>query len=198
MNRTIFIILFGSILLLNLKILYSQEELNQKATRIGIGVGIGKDFAIFDDGELTSLPISYSIVYFPKDVSSKLRIESEIGFWSYFFSRNNRKSSSTNFRLGFGILPTIRKEKIIVYYGIRLGAIFRSNTNKQNNEIEYESKTDLRIGPCIGVEYFLSDHLSFGGEAQLNYILFGQYDKNSDISESTFANSTLISLRWYF
>jgi len=110
------------------------SRLNQKATRIGIGVAIGKDFAIFDDGELTSLPISYSIVYFPKYVSPKLRIESEIGFWSYFFSRDNRKSSSTNFRLGFGILPT-RKGKINFYYGLRLVAILiRSNTNKQNDE----------------------------------------------------------------
>ncbi|MCK4464769.1 MAG: hypothetical protein KAU83_03575 [Bacteroidales bacterium] len=134
MKRAIFIILFRSIFLLNLNIIHSQEELNQKATRIGIGVAIGKDFAIFDDGELTSLPISYSIVYFPKYVSPKLRIKSEIGFWSYFFSRDNRKSSSTNFRLGFGILPTTRKGKINFYYGLRLGAILRSNTNKQNDE----------------------------------------------------------------
>lgn len=199
MKRAIFIILFGAILLLDANMLQAQEETIPKATRVGIGVAVGKDFSFIDDGELMFLPIGVSNVYLTIIGSSNYRFEPEIGFWRYTSSSDNHKSTYNNLRLGCGIFPiTTQKGKTNLYYGFRLGIVHSTTSSEYNSDDDRESKTDFYIGPSIGGEYFFNDHFSIGGEAQLNYISIGQFNGDNDYKESVIVNKNTIVLRWYF
>ncbi|MGB2697626.1 MAG: hypothetical protein WBD28_07185 [Candidatus Zixiibacteriota bacterium] len=193
------LILFGIAFFLMSNPVYAQE----KTPSFGIGVSMGREILMFyDQGGVTLF--DYPSFYMPILISPGFLIEPEIGLWRHSYSKENgtdRKTSYRVFVLGCGIFSMTNKGKVNVYYGTRFGFVHISSCfdDRWNGHSEYDrSKTDLRIGPAIGGEYFFADHFSLGGEAQLNYTFVGQFDNDDDVSESLISSKTLIFVRWYF
>jgi hypothetical protein len=209
MQRTNLTWLFGVILLLAANSLFAQAQAPDapvSKTRVGIGTAIamGRDFISFGDNEgLFFLSADFTSIYLPILFGTKFRIEPEAGFFRGSLSTNDVSFSYTSLRLGFGIFPVVPKGKTNLYYGLRAGMNRTSitATSEFSPDIRDDAKTDFFIGPAIGGEYFFADHFSLGGEAQLNYVSFGQFDNarsSNDLSESAWASTALIFVRWYF
>ena len=189
--------LLGMAFLFKPILLPAQEQ----ATRIGIGVSLGKEAIPIDDNFVFSW-FDYPNFYIPILISSHFRLEPVLGFYHYSRSRDDMKRSDDIFSLGCGIFPVTQKEKLYIYYGARLEAIHYSSSYEypdfNNQESDKASKTDFYIGPAIGGEYFFSEHFSLGGEDQVSFIFIGQDDGSDNDSESAIRNKTLFFLRWYF
>lgn len=148
--------------------------------------------------------------YMPIIISSRFRIEPEIGLYRFSESDEYWKQSATIFTLGCGFFSMTRKEKVDIYYGVRLKLARISWSEEyeyswngyQESEKDKFSKTDFYISPAVGGEYFFNKHFSLGGEIQLNYIILGQWHmdeyENDDSSGSEIKSNTLIFVRWYF
>jgi hypothetical protein len=206
MKRNSLIPLLGTIFLLVAELLHAQEQQPDKRTQVGIGITIGKEFTVSgEDGSFIFLPVGFTNIYVPILIRSKFRIEPELGWFRSSQSGDITEYSFTSFRYGLGIFSATQKQKMHLYYGLRLG-INRTSISYKSAEFflsnEGTSKTDFFIGPSLGGEYFFSDHFTLGGEAQLNYISIGQFDgdrsPSNEVSESAWATRTLLFLRWYF
>jgi hypothetical protein len=202
MKRISSVLLFGAIFLLAASPLHGLEESPQKPTRVGIGVPFGRKLVLIEDDEFIFQPTGFSNIYIPILLQSKFRLEPEFGLWRYSYSRDNGNESSsayTSLRVGFGFFPLTQRGKVTLYYGLRLGITRTSSSWESDGDSDDASKTDFYIGPGFGGEYFFTDHLSLGGEAQMNYISVGQWsDEDADISRSVISNNTLVFLRWYY
>lgn len=178
MKKISFILLFMVSFFLVSNLIHAQEKEN----RVGIGISIGKEI-MFEEGTFTLLDFPSFYVTFI--LSSHFRVEPEIGYYRYSSSWSDPysegKSSYGILSVGCGLFYTIRKEKVDIYYGARLGFIrtssyYKSSWNEWNGTTETDrSRVDFYIGPALGGEYFFTKHLSLGGEIQLNYISIGEW-----------------------
>ena len=198
MKKVSLILLFGTAFFLISNLLYAQE----KETRLGVGVSLGKESLLIDEDAILTL-FDFPRFYIPIITSPQFRFEPEIGLYRYSRSGDDWESSYMILSLGCGIFPMTHKGKVYIYYGARLGLVRISYSSEYtwngHTESDEDSKTDFYIGPTIGGEYFFTDHLSLGGEAQLNYTFIGQFDNgDDDVSESLISSKTLIFVRWYF
>jgi len=188
---------------------YSQESTQ---THFGIGVttaGI-KDLFLFVEGRGDIAPT----IFVPISISSNFRIEPAIGFIQLSSDRDREpeyrsKSTSKSFHIGIGFFPVIPKEKYSLYYGTRLGFIKTSSSSEYSyswgSHDSEESTSGFFVAPAIGGEYFLSDHFSLGGEAQVRYTsLSGEETETNnerevtDLSSSSTSTRALIFIRFYF
>ncbi len=173
--------------------LHAQEE----RSRIGFGVSLGKE--IVEIGEAYTM-LDFPSFYLPISLSSNFRFEPEIGYLRYSGSDEDWEESRSILSIGCGIFSVTQKGKVDIYYGVRLGLRSTSRSYQftwDGVDSVDESKTDFYIGPAIGGEYFFTDHLTLGGEIQLNYIFIGQWSDGED-SESVIRTKPLIFVRWYF
>ena len=203
MRKASLVLLVGIALFLVPNLVCAQA----KGSSFGFGASMGKEVLPIEYGRLATV-LDFPSFYMPIHISPGFRIEPEIGLWRYSYSRKDGtdwESSYSVFSLGFGIFPVINKGKVHIYYGARLRLISTSTSSAYSwnghTESDDESKTDVSIGPAIGGEYFFTDHLSLGGEAQLNYTSIGQFDDDDDdqdVSESIISSKTLFFVRWYF
>lgn len=185
-------------------------------TRIGLGVSLGKE--VLASELLTITMLDNPSVYMPIVINGKFRIEPEFSLMTYSGS-NEEYDVESHYKilvLGMGLFPQTRVGSVDIYYGIRLGIIstayhekyqdwdyvwdpvyqdYREITSTVEND---ESKMDFFVGPAIGGEYFFSEHFSLGGEIQANFVFLGQYDDDSETSESMFKMKPLVFVRWYF
>jgi len=189
MKKLNLIVLIGIAFLMMTNLLYAQE----KAARVGIGVSLGKQIFGIDDGAALTL-FDFPSICIPIITSPKFRLVPEIGLYRYSRSTDGSDYSYMILSMGCGIFPMIQKGNGYIYYGGRLGLVRMSYSNENDDD----SKIDFYIGPAIGGEYFFTDHLSLGGEAQLNYTFMGQFEYDDDVSESLISSKTLIFVRWYF
>ena len=171
---------------------FSQEE----KTRIGLGVSLGKDIRRGYDGELLT-SFDAPSYYIPILISNSFRIEPEIGIYRYSITLNEGDRSYTVLSVACGIFPVSHKGKVDIYYGGRIGLVYSSETYQYPQNESDQSKYDLQLSPAIGGEYFFTDHLSLGGELQLN-LLFPDQWNGDDISEMIIKSKTLIFVRFYF
>ena len=178
--------------------LHAQEERSQeKRSRIGFGVSLGKE--IIEIGEAYTM-LDFPSFYLPISLSPNFRFEPEIGYYRYSGSDEDWEESYSILSIGCGIFFVTQKGKVDIYYGVRLGFMSTSYSYSytwDGVDSDDDSKTDFYIGPAIGGEYFFTDHLTLGGEIQLNYIFIGQWSDGED-SESVIRTKPLIFVRWYF
>jgi hypothetical protein len=183
--------------------------------RFGIGVtstGIGELFSAVARGGTAPT------IYLPIRTSSHFRIEPELGIGRFSTDREmsgsgaaGRKQSSKTFNIGVGLFGIASKGKADLYYGGRLGYIRSTTAFEFNNSgfssKDEESRSGYFAGPAVGIEYWVSDHFSMGGEAQVNYSKLSGEEKESgagrmpettDVSSSSTATSMLIFVRFYF
>ena len=201
-----------AILLISL-LLVIQIQAQEKSMRFGLGVSIGTELQNNDNERTT--PLSIPTFYVPIILSPKFRIEPQIGFLIGTSSDDDKDQTNKMFSIGAGIFMQSRKGKADLYYGLRVGVLLSSykievappDSAQQQPmgpfappppQDESDSMTDIFIGPAIGGEYFVSDHLSVGGEIELQYIILGQYEENEDVSQSLMKVKPLIFVRWYY
>lgn len=136
------------------------------APQFGLGI------SITEDGQVIHCPIK---------IDPHLRLEGSLGIRSYEID-GSRLNDEDSIILKFGgyYVQNVY-EKTDIYYGGRL-------TYEKNDS--YGSNRDgFGIAPVFGFEYYLTGHISVGGEAEL-YIMFGDIDQHG-------TDSRLI-LRYYF
>jgi len=202
--KTILSILFS----LTLTILsYSQEEDNY--IQFGFGVSLSSEFSVyrvyngFEELQVLTQPINmanFSMII----KGSFFRFEPSFGYYTstreYSDAGYGSDRSSSNLRLGAVVaFNNDSIESMNFYYGVDFGFIISSYsfTPHSSDQSTDDSKTDFFIGPAIGGEYMFNKHFSLGGEINLNYISFGQYDSEGESSSWAISTRCLIYLRWY-
>jgi len=210
------------IILLCLALLALAVNVSAQPVRYGIGINVMDFFKTYevqrlldeDFYDLLKYPVLYGTVLMPR-----LRIEPGFNVWRYSRDytspeggyQSNSKTLISYFGLGVsGIFK--RTPKNLSYAGIKLGIEMLSSksetTSTDTEKSESTSKkTDVKLGPCLGTEYFLTESLSLGGEFQIIYTFLGQEresengqesESKGDESSSTMRSNGLIYLRWYF
>ncbi|MDH5467088.1 MAG: hypothetical protein OEY25_06695 [Candidatus Aminicenantes bacterium] len=163
-------------------ILSSFLQAQDEERNFGIGVSLSKEALWLED---------FLIIYMPIDISSKFRLEPEIGFLLQSESAGIWEETSIALSVGLGIFAMKQKEKINIYYGARTGFIIDSYVI-----VTRRTRTDFYIGPALGGEYFFSNHFSLGGEIQLSYAFIGIFEGGANGSEMK--TKPLVFVRWYF
>lgn len=174
-------------------------------TRFGFGVGFGQGFSFFGGEELSVITLPIDFADFSVIVRGKnFRFEPTLGYFSSSTSSTSSgytsESSSSNLRLGTVLAYAIAIASMNLYYGIDIGVILSSEKRESSypgSSSTDHSKTDFFVGPAIGGEYMFSDNFSLGGEIQINYISIGNFNGDSDVSNSAVSSRGKIILRWY-
>ena len=182
---------------------------NQK---IGIKTGLGFEFQTIGPlvAALTNSSSSSGSLYLPMQTKNFM-IEPNL-YYSFESKEINNELSNYNqeeydsslmFNIGLFSIK-YKSDRIKSYSGIRLGMVTgkEKSYNIYGQEEEEEYKAFL-FAPTVGVEYFVSDYFSFGGESTLR-VIKGEKDSfdvfgNSQIEDisSTILTPTLM-LRFYF
>ena len=186
--------------------IFSFPQAEDNDIQFGLGVNLSRDLSVISGaGELELISVPVDLANFSMIIKgSFFRLEPSLGYFTtsseHSYAGNTIESSSSNIRLGavvaFNNDPI---ESMNFYYGIDFGFILSSNsqTSSISNETTDDSKTDFFIGPAVGGEYMFNKHFSLGGEINLNYISFGNYDSESESSIWAISTRGLIFLRWY-
>jgi Outer membrane protein beta-barrel domain len=190
----------------------------QSATRPRVGLGV----SVSDVGELvvvggtgsTSPSVITPTILVPINVTSRFRVEPQVGF--YWNSAVNTTSVGTQtqtetrtssvLHVGSGVFGLTSTERFTVYYGGRVAylRVTQSDvTGSSPNAYTYPTAPGYFVAPVVGGEYFLSDHLSLGGEVQVRYTS-STFDANannrvqSNITSKTASTHGAFVLRFYF
>jgi len=186
---------------------YAQQDSMACETQFGVGVTFGKEFSLTNYSQVIYYPVSVTNIYFTFDISPVLRIEPEIGIFRTHSEYDEQsdvtfETTSYNIRYGIGIFYKKIYEDTKILIGGRLGTIHNRATSEFSSTFgddkDENTRDDFYFGFATGGEYMLSDHLSIGGEAQLNYIIVGSENNNDDYYQSIFATRTLVILRFYY
>ena len=176
--------------------------------RMGIGGGLDRQIVIMDDNSSYFIMDSPAI-YFPILLSPEYKLEPEFAFDSYKLTQENEyyydettKMRISSYRFGCGLFFLDEIEKLKIYYGLRFAMIKVRYFYESPYFYESDMKrTDTRVSPTIGGEYFLSDNFSLGGEARVDFYSIGKWsgsENDSDAKESYSNTNTTLFIRWYF
>jgi hypothetical protein len=103
----------------------------------------------------------------------------------------------TDFSFGLSARFYLKKEKLCPYFGFKAGTAFFMPSS--DNEINTSTRVDLLGGIAYGLEYFITDNLSFGVEAQGN--LTKSHEESSRYGNPgglNFNTATMLSATIYF
>ena len=168
--------------------LFAQTD--ETKVKLGVGVTFGKDIIYQTSGIPLELP-SFGTIYFPIDIYSNFRIEPEIAY----YSKSVNISSNSIIKTGVGLFKVFSYSNSNILLGGRIGFIYNLIKNENTGD---HSEIDYFYGLSAGGEYYFSNHISVGGEAQINNILRSSYDENEDDFKSLFNTRGLFVLRFYF
>lgn len=185
-------ILFFMVILIT-GVIHAQDN----KARFGFGLSMGKEMVEIDNEFVTLFDAP--IFSFPILFGSGFRIEPQIGFYKY-----TRNSDASDYRMcilffGAGIFKGRSDGKLRPYIGGRVGLsrVAYKRDYKNTGTDSDDSRMDVVIAPTAGVSYFITPDFCFGGEFQVGYLIFGQWDDDDDVSESLFATKTVVFLRYY-
>lgn len=183
----------------------AQESTAGGFPRVGVGVAIADFRSVLPRLYMFTSTVSPSVYTVPIDVSEKLRIEPEIGYYSQTYESEDTEIARTGKYLALGIFPMIRKEAYNLYFGVRIG--ITSTTYSYEAQLGYttqrikESMSGYSITPAIGGEYLISNNFSVGGEAQLNLSSSkGDHEDEGGkytVSDSVTKTRALLFVRFY-
>jgi len=188
-------------------LLFPQQEDNN--LQLGLGVSLSSELSMYsvygEIGEQQIITQPINMANFSMIIKgSFFRFEPILGYFTtssdYSGVGYSSERSNSNVRLGAVIaFNNDPIESVDFYYGVDFGFILSSysRTSSISNESTDDSKTDFFIGPAVGGEYMFNRHFSLGGEINLNYISFGQYDSGNGTSEWAISTRGVIYLRWY-
>jgi len=188
---------------------FSQEEDNN--TQFGFGISLSNEYSVYifngygEQLQVETLPIDMANIslIIKNDL---FRFEPSFGYFTtsrdHSEGGTSYENTTTNIRLGAVIaLNNNNIESMNLYYGMDIGLIINSNSYSYNgvysNESNDQSKTDFFVGAAVGGEYMFIKYFSLGGEINLNYISFGQYDSESGTTSWAMSTRGAVYLRWY-
>lgn len=158
-----------------------------------------------------------SVIHVPI-IRGGLKLEPELGYLRASSSvkvedMGEVSTNTSSLRIGCGVFLYKPVNKVSFYYGGRIGIVKMSSSEEEDYESplygeDTESKTsqtNFYIGPAVGAEYWIGEHFSVGGEAQLLYTKYGEpkiedgeEEDEVDISQSLMMTKYMFVLRWYF
>ncbi len=166
--------------------------------------------------DLSTVALPHSTIYIPI-IRGNLKLEPEFGLIRMSSSQKiedygEASEKTTSLRIGCGVFLYKSVNKVSFYYGGRIGIVRMSSSGEEEYEdplfgedSETEiSQTNIYLGPILGAEYWIGEHFSVGGEAQLLYTKYGEpkiEDEDEDeveISQSLMQTRYMFVLRWYF
>ena len=139
-------------------------------------------------------------IYIPINASDKFRIEPTLQFerdeQTIFLNSGTRDLTVTTLEMTVGLFRQSEVyEKISTYYGVRVGYSFsREELSSSSSNTDYENH-GYSVAPALGVEYFINEHISLGGE--ISWIIEYTDERGSDHTTDTKTDSRLIA-RYYF
>ena len=165
--------------------------LSSKCIAAEIGIGI-------------SLESRDQIIYLPINITNNFRTELSFRYASSENETSSYTSEDDNLEIGIG-LYAIKKlyEKTQLFYGCNFlyydsGYESSYTSPPSSSSGDYTSYT---IAPTLGIEYFVTDHISLGGKAEFYYAdAEVEYSSNpSSNSDRTFmGTNTNLAFRYYF
>lgn len=138
----------------------SQQSQSQHETTVGLGVSV----ANWGSGGSTIIgsPLSLSV---PVTFSS-FRVEPELGYYRSQASSDNHGST---LYFGTGAFYLSQLEDFQFQIGARFGLSRDSYASGSGRASNDHTNVDYAVGPALGGEYYVGDHLSLGLEARLLY-----------------------------
>ncbi len=176
--------------------------------RVGFGVALNP-IALADAGqEVSVLPLGLGNFTVPIWVSSRVRLEPELGILKGSSSSSGGGGPTTEFNqtvLRYGIAAHFvisESESFGAYAGPRIGFARQSQTYSYTGAADQEIKqTNHYIGIAIGGEYWLASHFSLGAEVQISRIGIGDEEVTGQTTPegdtSFISNNGVISVRFY-
>lgn len=210
---------FSLILLTLCVLLFGAHGIAQDTgTHVGIGVSIDPPRLFMASGSSIYSNVLTPVNIYVPITGPHFRVEPDLGFYSSTYQSSLSGSTSEDdgsiFHVGAGAFYLITTDSPArIYIGPRIGLNFvstKSSSSSQGGTYSTEtSETDFTVGLCVGGEYMLSSQFSVGGEAQLNYISFGQPDvtntppppttvTSADITRHLVSTNVLFFFRWFF
>lgn len=167
--------------------------LSSKCIAAEIGIGI-------------SLEARDQILYVPINITNNFRTELSFRYSASESESSNSTSESDNLEIGIGLYG-IKKlyEKTQLIYGCNFLYYDSSYENTYTGNLPPTSysgdNTTYTIAPTLGIEYFVTDHISLGGKAEFYY-----RDSEIEYSSGPSSNSdrtytgtnTNLAFRYYF
>jgi hypothetical protein len=189
---------------------FPPQESEVKISNIKTTTGIGFEvptldmyISLFGENSQTSS----GSIYLPM-VTEKFMIEPNI---SYMYSSNevdiensdydDQEDYESSLMVNVGLFfVNYKSEKLRTYTGARVG--MATSKSKEPSEDETKGKAFL-FGPAMGAEYFISEHLSFGGEFTLRITRSEEEDSDNYYGEYTETETTTLlvptlMVRFYF
>jgi hypothetical protein len=225
MKKGLIVLVAAALLCCTVSLSAQQATHMENKTRLGLGLVIfdrsvlnlvgalsGSSLTNFDTEGLMMETLPPSHINVPI-IMGTLKLEPEFGFFrqSNTTEVTNLKTteSFTAFRIGSGVFLMKHLPKVDIYYGGRIGIVRVSQTTENDYTTGTDSKvtksqTNLFFGPCLGGEYFISNHFTFGGEAQFLWTKFGEPKTEIDPaprvapSNETKTSSSLMDTRYLF
>ena len=203
-----FLLSFMVVILFSTIVTAFAQEAKQPQIGFGVSVVDVKDLIriLSGDGDISPS------IFLPINVSSKLRIEPEIGFFMVTSDDETKTQNEKNedysdqFHVGIGIFPLKHLGSYTLYYGARLGYIHLSSYNEYDYGYKVRSESSssgFYIAPGAGGEYFFNNHFSIGGEVQFRFTSLSGEEKNdmnvtTDLSSSSISTRAIVLIRCYF
>lgn len=158
--------------------LVAQETSVPEGQRVGIGVALTSTTVFIDDFGLLSLDVNSLLV--PIRTTGGIMFEPEIGFVRFASSSADFESSFTTTRLGAGVLfPLTARDRLHPYLGPRIAVVRATETSESSfSGRSTEKNTGWQFGMAVGAHYWISDHLTLGGEGLLSRLGFGKPDRD--------------------
>jgi len=181
-----------------------------KPGRIGLGISISDvgEVVVAGTGNTPSSVITPTILV-PINITSRFRVEPEMGFyWNTFTNEATsavpaRTRKSNSIHVGTGAFWLSSTERFTLSYGARVAYIRYTQSDVGSSGTEsfnFPTFPGFFLAPAVGGEYFLSDHLSLGGEVQVRYTRSKASSINqfvAPISATTTSTHGAFVLRFY-
>jgi hypothetical protein len=178
--------------------LCSQTSINESVVDLKtFGIGIGLFTPI-----ISPYYEPFGNIILTININQKFRIEPEFGFSIENYEEEGASGYSTSTKVYLFIingLAIIKRDRAGLLLGPKLGYISSSEQFHQNNtDASTSNRKSIFIGPVIGMEYYMSKHLSMSGEFDVIYLkAFGNSFDQDKFTGNTFKPEVSLKLHFY-
>lgn len=177
---------------------------------VGIGVGLDPVRLVSVGSQTFSLALTPVVFSVPIIVNDNLRVEPDLGFFSFSSKSGTNTRSGSFYRFGAGAqFQLARYEEGWLYLGPKVGFFFISSESGSGTSSTETSETDFFVSANLGGEHSISQYFRVFGEVQVYYLSFGKpkttYSPSppfpitpSDRSQSALFTNLVLGVRFFF
>ena len=195
----------SAILFLFMSVLIAQKSDTEIVEESKNKMGIGFEFHTWPTTVLTAQNsgINGLSLFFPMSFDDFF-LEPEVSYWSftekYDDSGSDAEHTISNLRMVVGLFHNTTKVKSSQYLGVRIGynlekEVLYIDDDEDDEEFEYKL---FIVAPTIGVQYFISENFSIGGECSAVRASHTDDSDDSEIEQKTWTTVPRLILRFYF